>query len=99
MGIQNGLPSWNDQQQDLLRELWPAFTVWYVHRAKGPATWHACPHSQLDQTPRPVLEADSPEHLVEAMADRRNELVSASLAAVGEVRVVDTLSEPRLHRE
>ncbi len=50
-----------------LEARFPAWQVWYVPRAMGGTIWCARPWAKPD--PKHVLNADSPEHLAEYIAE------------------------------
>ena len=59
----------NDDAVAHLERDWPNWQIWYVRRLYGGPVWCARRHEDRDAVPARVLNADSPEHLAEALAD------------------------------
>lgn len=56
-----------DQQKAELEQQNPGWQVWYVRQHTGDTRWCA--------RPLPLLNADAPEHLAEAMAEADGEIL------------------------
>ncbi len=64
------IQSWVDQQLALLRPRYPGWDLWVVRVLYGPDTWCARPKG----SPIATINTDSPEHLVEEIAEQEASL-------------------------
>ncbi len=60
------MQSWDDQQLAILRPNYPHWDLWYVPLFVGGVTWCAKPKG----APIATINADSPEHLIEAIREQ-----------------------------
>ncbi len=59
----------NDDALAQLRHEWARWEVWVVYNVIGPPTWCARRYEDRDAVPARVLNADSAEHLAEALEE------------------------------
>ena len=60
------MQSWDDNQLAILRPNYPGWDFWAVHAVYWPDTWCARPKG----SPIGDVNTDSPEHLVEEIAEQ-----------------------------